>query len=103
MVYRKDFDHLLEVQFARGSVLPALGNRPIVPAHLDYIWEGFWCLMSSRNIGFGMGPIPLTEIKAYIELFAIKDVSLFVTCIRAMDSQYLRQKSEEADRKNGGK
>ena len=69
--------------------------------HLGYIWEAFWCLTSSRSYGYSTGPIPLTEIRAYIELFSIADVHMFVTCIRAMDAQYLKKLRDDQARTNG--
>lgn len=42
--------------------------------------------------GFGVGPIPLTEVLAYTELIDLQDVEArldLVRCIRAMDAAYL--------------
>lgn len=91
------------MQRATGKILPALANRPEIPIELIYLWEAFWILNGSRQIGFGTGPIPLTEISAYCHLFNVSDVQFFVACIRAMDGQYLAHKSEEAESESAGR
>lgn len=80
--------------------MAALAERPELSPDLNYIWEGFWVLSGSRQMGWGVGPIPLTEIQAYIELFAIEDRYLFVSCIREMDRVYLEKVQEEKDNKS---
>ncbi len=40
-------------------------------------------------MGMGLGPIPLSEIKAYIELFSTDDIELFVYLIHEIDRTYL--------------
>jgi hypothetical protein len=78
-----------------------LDADPGLPDDLATIWDGFWILNQSRRVGFSMSYIPLTEIKAYIELFPVgDDLEFFVTCIRAMDSVYVDfylKKKEPAD------
>jgi hypothetical protein len=48
------------------------------------------------------GPIPLTEIEAYLRLFDITDpddVDEYLTLIRRMDREYLKVSSEMQERK----
>jgi hypothetical protein len=75
---------------AEQRVLPALANRPELPRELEETWEAFWSLNRSRQIGFSIGPIPLSEIRAYVELFRVVDVRSFVECVRHMDGIYLK-------------
>lgn len=51
-------------------------------------------LNDSRPIGMGgVGSIPLSEIKAYCDLYAVEDledVDRLVTMIKVLDSEYLK-------------
>jgi hypothetical protein len=46
-------------------------------------------LNASRPMMFGPAPIPLSEIKAFVDLFAVQDVDFLIACVRAMDRVYL--------------
>lgn len=81
----------------------ALVEMPEVFPDLEYVVEAFSALTSSRQVGFGLAPIPLTEIKTYVEMFDIPDdLDTFLRLLRALDNEYL----ETLDRKlkqNGNK
>jgi hypothetical protein len=49
----------------------------------------------SRPVGMGIGPIPLTEILAYCELYDIEDRDELVRFVRAMDDEFLRFNAEK--------
>lgn len=80
---------------------PALETEPELPEDLSGIYEAFWELHLSRQVGFSMSYIPLTEIVAYMQLFPVADKELFVACVRELDRVYISTKlSEDARRSN---
>lgn len=46
------------------------------------------------------GFIPLSEIIAYGEFIEDDDMELFITLIRAMDVEYVNERSKELDKKD---
>lgn len=64
--------------------------EPVLPYEMQWIWDGFTILNTSRQLGFDMGPIPISEVDAYVRLFEVPDVEIFVACIRAADAMYLQ-------------
>lgn len=65
------------------------GGAPIFAAFLD--------LAPGRPSGFGDGPIPLTEIEAYVRLFGhpgCDDAREFLMLIRACDAAFLEARAE---------
>lgn len=58
-------------------------------------------LSPSRNVGMSIGAIPLTEIKAYCELFELdgdeKEDLLYL--IRALDDEYIKFSNEKSKSK----
>lgn len=87
----------------RGQPLPEwITNAPQVPDHQAPVWAAFNTLSDSRQMGMSAGPIPLTEIEAYLRLFDITDpddVDEYLTLIRRMDREYLKVSSEMQERK----
>lgn len=76
-----------------GDELPAFVERmPSVEPHLVWYVEAFRSLANSRPVGMGLGPIPLSEIEAYVRLFGLVDDDLerFVHLIHALDAVYLK-------------
>ena len=68
-------------------------SEPDLPVNLLWIWKAFWTLHSSRPGGFGPSAIPMTEIKAYCEMFFIDSFAernLFTHCIQCMDAEWLK-------------
>lgn len=65
------------------------------------MWEAFNVLSPSRNVGMGAGAIPLSEVKAYCEMFDVagqeKEDLLYL--IRALDDEYLKITNEKHRRK----
>ncbi len=69
------------------------GANQLAPPDLDddnveYL-IAFHRLSPSRQIGFAVGAIPVTEIRAYCDLFGIEEVETFFCLIRALDSAYV--------------
>lgn len=72
-----------------GKPVPALSRKPELHDDLLEIWEAFWVLHRTRDIGFGPGFIKLTEIAAYLELFPQTRPEFFIRSIQALDRIYL--------------
>ena len=56
-------------------------------------WDAFNTLTMSRSSGFGVGAIPLSEVKAYLDINEIYDVGdrlEFTRWIRFLDGVYLK-------------
>jgi hypothetical protein len=66
---------------------------------LKETWDAFWLLSRSRAIGFGTGPIPLSEIAAFIQVFDIERPSFFVRCINELDSIWLEHEAKKSKTK----
>jgi hypothetical protein len=74
---------------AEGADPPALRNRPVFRDELRGYWEGFLRLSGSRPPGFsGMAAIPISEIKAYLEMFPEAEPETFIRLIQALDKVY---------------
>jgi hypothetical protein len=81
---------------------PWIADAPQVPDHQAPVWAAFQTLTDSRQMGMAAGPIPLTEIEAYLRLFDITDpddVDEYLTLIRRMDREYLKVSSEQQSKK----
>lgn len=88
---------LLQKRLAEGKPAPALDHRPDLFPDLQPVWEGFTLLSPSRNVGMSVGAIPLTEIKAYCEMYDIEgeEREEFLLLIRSLDDEYLRWVNEK--------
>lgn len=85
-----------------GEDLPLfVQNQPQLREDLHWIVEAFYRLSGSRQIGFGTGPIPLSEIDAYIRLFGLldDDIDAFFRLITALDAVYIKRQNRRD--KNG--
>ena len=60
-----------------------------IPIDLQYLWEWFTCLSSTRGGGWGPSPITYTEIKAWAELLNIYPSPWEVGMLKVMDNKYL--------------
>lgn len=82
-----------------------LDNRPSLNRWVGYYYSSFAALSSSRSVTpAGAGPIPLSEIKAFLDLEGERNIEerrRFVMMIRAMDGVFLdhvrKQRQKEAD------
>lgn len=59
----------------------------------------------SRNVGWGAGAIPLTEVRAYCEMFEIppEEREDLLYLLRALDEEYLKSTNEKSKTKRTGK
>ncbi len=55
----------------------------------------------SRNVGWGTGAIPLSEVKAYCEMFDIEgeEREELLVLLRALDDEYLKLTNEKGQHK----
>ena len=78
-----------------GEQFPALLERPELIYIDEYYLKAFFRLSSSRQVGMGTGPIPLSEIILYCEWLEDQDTEEFIEVITHMDATYLEVKAEQ--------
>jgi len=77
---------------ADGNQVEALETKPTLYLDLINDYRAFIVLSASRSISMAEGPIPLSEIYAYMQIFEINKYDqrkLFLKRIRFMDKIYL--------------
>lgn len=78
-------------------------RNELPPPDLDYSWAeylfAFHELSPSRNVGMGLGAIPMTEIRAYRKEFGFDDRELFFRMVRALDGAWLKWADEKRQKK----
>jgi hypothetical protein len=86
-----------------GMEVQALQNRPKLTQWVIEYWEAFHILGSSRIAHQGgIGPIPLTEIVAYMDaiyLFDVDERLKLIKMIQSLDSVYMKHVNEKAAHK----
>ena len=92
--------HDLVIQYEKG--VETFGNKKIpingvpqkpdfdLPVELNYFWDIFQLLGSSRETGMGTNPIYYSEIKAWSDLTGVKLSYWEISVIKRMDSKYLQ-------------
>ncbi len=91
-------DWLIKASLNSGAPLPkVIQNKPILDYELFVYWEFFWILSRSRQYGYGiLQPISLSELKALLDLYEIKDdVELFICFIQYLDGIYLEKMNKK--------
>lgn len=82
----------------QSGVLPEpLAKRPVLSVVSRTLYEAFYILTGSRSQGFSEGRIPLTEIKAYLDLMEFRGVDNRLQMVRMLDrvdSFYLNHKAK---------
>lgn len=78
----------------------ALEEQPEVDPALAHIYEAFHLLSAGRPVtGFGAGPIPATEIFAYLDFLGIRERDAreeIFRLLRMMDAYYLEHVSRQS-------
>ena len=78
----------------------ALENRPVLSNWVIEYWEAFQTLGSSRIPHQGaIGPIPLTEISAYMDVVYLRNVDerlRMVRMIQSLDKDYCKHVNDKA-------
>lgn len=82
--------------------VPALQNRPTLTQWVIEYWEAFQILGNSRIPHQGaIGPIPLTEIVAYMDTIYLRDVDerlKMIMMIQGLDRVYMKHVNDKAKR-----
>lgn len=82
----------------------ALKNRPRLTMWTTEYWEGYQVLTSSRMVHQGgIGPIPLSEMVAYMDAIDLTDVDdrlRFIRMMQALDKVYVKHINERAKRES---
>ncbi len=75
-------------------------SEPELPFWLHRYIGAFSILSSSRpSSGFGVSPIPLSEIKNYCDICDIDDTQDFMKYIKSMDNVFLKFHNEKSKEK----
>ncbi len=91
-----------ELYEEKGEVAPHLANQPELLISSEAYWEAFWALIGSRPVGFSVGPIPHSEISAYMNDLGMtnrddrEDMKKF---IQFLDIKYLDHLHTKRERK----
>ena len=86
---------LEQVALETGRTEGALDSRPEVPDDLVWVWNAFWTLSGSRSAGFGLNPIPISEILAYCDLLghdSLENRYMLLRIVKLLDAHYLEKK-----------
>lgn len=82
--------------------VPALQNRPTITRWVTDYWEAFQVLGNSRIPHQGaIGPIPLSEIVAYMDVVYLYDAEerlRMVKMIQSLDRVYVKHVNDKAVR-----
>lgn len=82
----------------------ALKNRPRLTMWTLEYWDAFQVLSGSRLVHQGgIGPIPLSEMVAYMDATHLVDVDdrlRFIKMIQALDKVYVKHVNEKAKRES---
>ena len=91
----EDQEKFLRQRLAAGLPTPELTDAPLPFDDLEEVWKGFQYL-SPRRPFIGMvgvpGPIPLTEVRAYMEVFGPSTELArleFIQLIAEIDEEYI--------------
>lgn len=67
---------------------------PTLSQNEQFYYDSFWLLAASRGSnGFGLNPIPVSEIKALAELYQLRnldDRENLLTFVQTLDTAYLK-------------
>lgn len=93
----------MAVEKATGKTPKTLLDKPRLHEWLSWYYDAFWMINSGRRIHQGsVGMVPLTEMVAYLELYAVEEIEarqLFVKTMRALDSVYVKQVNAKIQQK----
>lgn len=87
----KDAAFLAAVAEYKGQI-PQDDEPPDIDTNLEWFIHAFMRLTHSRQFGMVIGPIPMTEIRCYFELFGVPDdfdLGDSLDILQAMDHRYV--------------
>jgi len=73
----------------------AIADKPALEDFDIYYLNAFYTLSSSRQIGMGEGPIPISEIIEYGKYLEDTDMDMFIKLMRVCDNTYLEERNKE--------
>lgn len=92
---------LQKVAEVRGKVPSAISEKPPIDRVTAWYLDAFHLLSNSRSVGFGVGPIPLSEITNYGLVFdTIHDLNSFCQIISRIDAAYIKKLTSKQKSKN---
>ena len=86
---------------AEGHHVRQLDERPELHDDLHLYYRDYKILSASRQLGFGEGPIPMSEIYAYIKIKRINgdiERSLFLERIMMLDAAYMKHLASKMEK-----
>lgn len=96
---------VLEKRLRSGREVPELQDEPYLPQGLVGLWNAYVTLDRSRPFHeSAMLPIPISEMKAYMEVFGItseEDRETFIRVMQMVDSHAVKKANDEAKKKSG--
>ena len=87
----------MEKADAEGSEIPEILEPPEILDGFGGWFEDFWNLSTNRQIGFGVGPIPQSDIDRHVAGWDYEDAEMFEVCIREMDRVYMMRTNKTED------
>jgi len=87
----------------RGQPAPSwYEEEPDIPPRVDFFLRAFWELSTERQIGFSVGPIPMSKIEEKGSRHGFDEVTkrIFRRVIRELDTAYLDWLTKEREKKN---
>ena len=81
-------------------------EKPLIGAHLIFVWDAFWALHGDRALGMGgIGAIPFTAIDAYGHRYGVVSTDSFdrfQRMIKALDNEFLKWNAQEKPKNEAG-
>lgn len=98
--YGKTAEHLktlvdAEDKLPDGTIPKAISDEPKLDMFVEKYVDAFYKLDSSRQIGMGVGAIPLSEILNYCEFLKESDADFFISIIQKIDKAYITEMNKE--------
>lgn len=93
------YQTLLDIQEASGVKPKALVDRPALQPQNRLFLEAFYDLNPSRQIGMTIGPIPCSEVLAYVQLlgdYTADERLRLLRIVRRLDSAYMEFNASQA-------
>jgi hypothetical protein len=101
MKLQEDLDKKAEKAGKESTLLPALAKRPEIFQDLVIFYNAFNAVSPSRQSGMGLGYIPLSEIRGYLDEFGVCGTEArleWINWIQFIDRTYVRLHSEKKEK-----
>lgn len=91
--WRKELDNGFYFQLLERGFIKEEDQEPGIEG-LEFYYDAFRELSTSRPVGMAAGPIPFTAIAEYFKIYELDDFEEFLYIIRQLDKVYLELSSE---------